>query len=129
MRTDSGWTSARGQIAWLLGLVVSTAIVVHLERLELGGILVGLDTNPLSQQHLSDQITLDDLRARVSNADPARTEDVVALLLALSSAAILNDDPELRDDAAALLGEIPAPIADDPLIIEASAITRRIFDL
>ncbi|WP_071795279.1 hypothetical protein [Natronohydrobacter thiooxidans] len=119
MKPDSGWISARYQIAWLLGLIVSIAIVVQLERLDLGISLDGPE----------DSSTIDGLRTRVPDIQAASAEELAAVMLALSAAGLQDPDPSLTAEAAALLDAIPPHLAADPLLIEAGAIMQRVFGL
>ena len=129
MKANNGWTMARGQIAWILALIVSTAIVIQLERLEIGARLGSLDSNPLAEADPAWSQALHDARGQTPDPGNAAPQDQAALLLALSLAA-LQDDADtalLAEEAAAVIDAIGALAAADPLVSDAKAMARRVF--
>lgn len=131
MTPNNGWRMARGQIAWILGLIVSTAIVIQLERLELGTRFGALDANPLAEAEPAWAQALHDARARAPDPANAAPQDQAALLLALSMAALQGaaDTPSLAPEAAAVIDAIGPLAASDPLVSDAASLARRVFGL
>jgi len=129
MKGRNGWVAARGQIAWILALLVSTAIVVQLERLELGSRPAVLDTNPLTEDGPAWALALHEARAQAPDPSNATPIAQASLLLALSLAALQPDaDTEmLAAEAAAAIDAIGSLTEPDPLVDDVVALTRRIF--
>jgi len=131
MKNSSGWRAARGQIAWILGLLISTAIVIQLELIDLGPKSMVLDTNSMAQNETIWSQALLQARSRATDPRTASSQDQVALLLALSLTALESERIREMLQAEALgvinaLGNIADP---DPLLTEAVALTRQIFRL
>jgi len=131
MKGRNGWVAARGQIAWILALLVSTAIVVQLERLELGSRPAVLDTNPLTEDGPAWALALHEARAQAPDPSNATPIAQASLLLALSLAALQPDaDTEmLAAEAAAAIDAFGSLTEHDPLVDDALALTRRVFGL
>jgi hypothetical protein len=131
MQRFEGLHAARGQIAWILALILSTAIVVQLERLDVGSQLTVLAQNPLADAALSHDIALEQARSRAPDPATAAAEDQVNLLLTLAMAA--NDDPatltDLRPQADEVVTAIAASDPSDPAVISAMALVVTVFDL
>jgi len=129
MKGRNGWVAARGQIAWILALLVSTAIVVQLERLELGSRPAVLDTNPLTEGGPAWPLALHEARAQAPDPSSATPIAQASLLLALSLAALQPDaDTEmLAAEAAAVIDAIGSLTESDPLVDDVVALTRRVF--
>ena len=131
MKARNGLIMARGQMAWILGLLVSTAIVVQLERLELGSRLAVLETNPLAQTDPASAQALRD--ARIPTLDPgsATPSQQAELLLALSLVALqpgANRDA-LEAEAVSVIDAIGVNADDDPLLRDAVTLAQRVFGL
>lgn len=131
MKIRNAWIAARGQMAWILALLVSTAIVVQLERLDLGSRVADRDANSLAQGGPALEQTLRDARARVAEPSSAKPKAHATLLLALSLAALQPQaaTETLADEAAAVIDAIGSLSAQDPLVHDAVALTRRVFEL
>lgn len=97
MRKDSGWVAARGQIAWILALIVSITIIVQLEQVDFGKRLALLEENPLARTQLSVEAAtkaLADARTALQ-ASPQNPHARAVMLVALSianQAGIVADD-------------------------------------
>lgn len=130
MKANSGWIMARGQIGWILGLIVSTAIVIQLERLEIGARLGSLDANPLAEAEPAWSQALHDLRAQTPDPANAAPQDQAALLLALSLAGLQEgaNTSQLAAEVTATIDAIGLSDASDPLVIEATEVARRVFN-
>lgn len=131
MTKHSGLHAARGQIAWILALIVSTAIVVKLEQLELGSRLAALTTNPLAETELAADITLQ--QARLRAADPANAAVIyqIQLLLALSLEGTRNgaDLDTLTVEAAQTIAAIESAAPSDPVLLDAIRLCRAVFGI
>ena len=129
MKGRNGWVAARGQIAWILALLVSTAIVVQLERLELGSHPAVLDTNPLAEGGSAWALALREARAKAPDPRSATPTAQASLLLALSLAALQPDanTEMLAAEAAAVIDSIGSLTVPNPLVDDVVALTRRVF--
>ncbi|MFO8126220.1 hypothetical protein [Yoonia sp.] len=129
MMKHSGLHAARGQIAWIIALIVSTAIVVKLEQLELGSRLSALSSNPLAQTELTADIILEQARLRAADPANAAVTDQVHLLIALSLAGTLEgaDLDALTDEAARTIAAIERIAPSDPVLLDAVALCRSVF--
>lgn len=130
MNTNRPFAGARGQIAWILALVVSTAVIVRLEQVDFGNRLLGLTKNPFNGANLpADRVT--SLLARAKADLAARPDDPAAravLLIALSLAAQGRAVPDsvaatYTTEAESLL----ATAADDPLSQAAALLAEASF--
>jgi len=131
MKNPSGWVAARGQIAWILALLISTGIVIQLERLDLGSRLGTLEANPFAEPREALPRPLEQARARAPDPASAAAADQAALLLALSLAALQRDADRgaLSAEAAAAVEAIEAAGDPGPLVNDALTLTRRVFGL
>lgn len=129
MKANSGWTMARGQIAWILALMISTAIVIQLERLDIGAQFASLDSNPLAEAEPAWAQMLIDARAQAPDPANASPQDQAALLLALSLAGLQEDAEMLRlaEEATAAIEAISLSDETPPIVVEAVAIALRVF--
>jgi len=129
MKANSGWTTARGQIAWILGLIISTAIVIQLERLDIGAQLASLDTNPLANAEPAWMQVLHNARAQAPDPVNASPQDQAALLLALSLAGLQEgaDTLLLANEATATITEIGLSADSDTLVNDALAVVLRVY--
>lgn len=129
MKLRESLAMARGQIAWILALVVSTAIIIQLERVDFEGQLSLLERNPLAQVAPgSGDAALNTARAALAGAsdDPqAQAQMLTALVLA---AIADGTDDTLSAEADALLIALP-PTSDiaEPVLKSAVAIARTVF--
>ena len=129
MKTNSGWGIARGQITWIFALVVSTGIVIQLERFDFAGQVDALQTNPFAVDRTSALAALEQTRVAL-NAQPdseiARSGYLIALCVAKMSGA--GETSALRDEASALLAEmLPGEIPDGALMTAAVALAQAVF--
>ncbi|MBQ2262789.1 MAG: hypothetical protein II336_15635 [Loktanella sp.] len=131
MMLSDGWVLARGQIAWILGLLVSTGVVIQLERLELGSRLSTLDSPRLSAPDAAAQQRLDELRTNPDLLMSASLADQLAVLLALSSIGIQSTEnfDELRREAGAIIENLSMIEEPDPRLEKAMSLTSDIFGL
>lgn len=131
MTKTSGLYEARGQMAWILALIISTAVVVRLEQLELGSQLSMLATNPLAETELAADITLQQARLRVTDPATATVPDQIHLLAALVLAGTQEgaDIAALRADAAQTIAAIQSTDPSDPLLLNAMSLCRDVFGL
>ncbi len=129
MRDNSPWIAARGQIAWILALLVSTAIVVQLERLELGARLAVLNSNPMGDNGWTQ--VLREARVQAEANDRFEPTAQVILLLSLSLAGMQPeaDKALLATEAAAVIKAIGPDLGSDPLVEDAVALAQRVFGL
>lgn len=131
MIKHSGLHAARGQIAWLLALILSTAVVVKLEQLELGSRLSALVSNPLAQTGLTIDATLEQARLRAADPANAAVTDQAHLLIALSLAGTQETvKPEmLVQEAEQAIAAIESTAPRDPVLLQAIALCRKVFAL
>jgi len=131
MTKTSGLYEARGQIAWILALIISTAVVVRLEQLELGSQLSVLATNPLAETELAGDITLQQARLRVADPAIATVPDQIHLLAALVLAGTQDnaDLDALRTEAAQTVAAIESTSPTDPVLLDAINLCRSTFGL
>lgn len=131
MTKTSGLYEARGQMAWILALIISTAVVVRLEQLELGSQLSMLATNPLAETELAADITLQQARLRVTDPATATVPDQIHLLAALVLAGTQEgaDIAALRADAAQTIAAIQSTDPSDPLLLTAMSLCHDVFGL
>ncbi|MFN3663394.1 hypothetical protein [Yoonia sp.] len=131
MIKHSGLHAARGQIGWILALIVSTAVVVKLEQLELGAQFATLTVNPLAEPALP--LDHDLARARLLAPDPATAApmDQARLLIALSLAGTQDaaDFDALAAEAAQTVADVEATVPSDPVLLNAIALCRSVFAL
>ena len=100
------WHVARGQIAWILALVVSTAIVVRLEQIDFEGRVSLLTTNPFSvEPMMSDAMLAQVTSASWGSSDLHLAQKATSLALVLMSRAV---SPEVATEAAETLAETRA---------------------
>lgn len=116
MKQRSALLAAREQIVWILALIGSTALVVHLERLDLQAVGSGLSQNPFAAA----ENNLPALRAQVAAlatepGDLALAQRATALAMALMMAPM---DAPLRAEAQALLttAQDRLPTSQEPLL-------------
>lgn len=116
MKRRSALLAAREQIVWILALIGSTALVVHLERLDLQAVGSGLSQNPFAAV----QGDLPALRAQAAAlarapGDLAMAQRATALAMALMMAPA---DAPLRAEAESLRQEARSrlPMTEDPLL-------------
>ncbi len=126
---DNPWIAARGQIAWILALLVSTAIVVQLERLDLGSRLAVLNSNPTGDSGWAQ--VLREARVQAEANDSLEPTAQVILLMSLSLAGMQPDaDSEmLATEAAAVIDALGNDLEPDPLVEDAVALAQRVFGL
>lgn len=129
MTPNNGWSMARGQLAWILGLIVSTAIVIQLERLDISARLGSLDTNPLAEPQPTWAQALQNARMQAPDPGSATPQNQAALLLALSVAGLQEEAETIRlaDEVAAVIDAISLSDESDPLVTDATAVARRVF--
>ena len=130
MKANSGFTMARGQIAWVFGLIVSTAIVIQLERLEIGARLGSLDTNPLAEVEPAWSQALHEARAQTPDPGTATPQDQAILLLALAQAGLQAgaNTSELAAEVATVINAIGNLEEADPLVTYAAEVALRVFE-
>lgn len=85
MKQNEAVTGARGQIIWILALVLSTATVIHLERLDISAAVVAALPSVDGALTAAAAEALAAAEAR-HKASPKNAETVVALVLALAVA-------------------------------------------
>ena len=131
MTKSSGLYEARGQIAWILALIISTAIVVRLEQLELGSQLSVLASNPLAETELAGDITLQQARLRAPDPATASPTDQIHLLTALILAGTQGtaDMAVLAAEAADTIAAIEGGDPADPALRDAISLSRSFFGL
>lgn len=129
MIKHSGLHAARGQIAWILALILSTAVVVKLEQLELGSRLSALTSNPRAQSELSIETTLQQARLRAADPANAAVIDQAHLLIALSLAGTreVSKPDMLTQEAMRAVAAIESTGPSDPILLHALALCRRVF--
>ena len=131
MKTNNGWITARGQIAWVLALIVSTAIVIQLERLDVGSRLSTLEINPMTASDSPWPEVLKEARSRTADPSNATSQDQAALLLALALSVLQGhaDKSELAAEAESAIDAI-GPVAErDALLHNALNVARGVFGL
>lgn len=131
MIKSSGLHAARGQIAWLLALAISTTIVIRLEQLELGSRLSALTTNPQADTGLAADITVQQARLRAPDAATAPVPDQIHLITALVFAGTQNsgDIPALRAEAAQIIAEIESTAPTDPVLLDAIRLCQAVLGI
>lgn len=133
MKRRSALHAAREQIVWIAALVISTAIVVQLERLELQGTNEALTSNPFDSS-TPPAALLAQIRAlgggQAAGAQ-AMAQDTTALALVL----LMADNPvdvTLRAEAEAMLLTLQDRLSggdDDPILRSAQALLEAALDL
>lgn len=131
MTKTSGLYEARGQIAWILALIVSTAVVVRLEQLELGSQMSTLTTNPLAEIEMASDITLQQARLKVDDLTTASVTDQVYLLTALVLVAMQDgaDIAALHEEAAQTIAAIESTNPTDRVLLDAIRLCRGVFNI
>lgn len=135
MKRRSALHAAREQIVWIAALIVSTGIVVQLERLELQGANAALTSNPFDSSATPTAALLAEIRARGGGqATDARVmaQDATALALVLLIAAD-PVDTTLRAEAEAMRQALENRLRgggdDDPILRSAQALLEAALDL
>jgi len=125
MKRREALATARGQIAWILALVISTAIIIQLERVDFANQVAVLARNPLLV--LSPDATDTALAAaRAAHLQAPDSPDAQAqLLTALSLRALVADVETLRPEAHALIAAIHD--RDTPIMAAAIEIATAVF--
>ncbi|NAZ36863.1 hypothetical protein [Rubellimicrobium sp. CFH 75288] len=126
MRKRSALHAARGQIAWILALIVSTAIVVRLEHVSFEAERSALVSNPFSGQESDPVALLARTREAASRGDTGLAQHATALALALARA---PGDPVLAAEARAIRSEAEARLAgrEDPVLAAAAALLGEVL--
>ena len=87
MKQSEALTGARGQIAWILALVLSTSAIIYLERLDMGTPSIGAsDRTAAGPTALSDRAAAALGAAEKRHADAPDGTSAAALALALVAA-------------------------------------------
>lgn len=129
MKPRSGWSAARGQIAWILALIVSTGIVIQLERLDLGLRLAQLETGSLTKVEPPWSLTLRAARAAAPDPGQASQSEQLALVLALAMAGLHSDaDPEaLATEARAVINALGPDALQNAMVRDGVNLLKRII--
>ena len=131
MTRNSGLYEARGQIGWILALIVSTAVVVWLEQLEVGSQLSVLATNPLTDTELGTDSSLQQAWLQVDDPATAAVKDQVNQLTALVRAGLEDgaDIAALRQEAAQTIAAIESTDPTDRVLLDAIRLCRGVFNI
>ncbi|WP_322896091.1 MULTISPECIES: hypothetical protein [unclassified Yoonia] len=131
MTRNSGLYEARGQIGWILALIVSTAVVVWLEQLEVGSQLSVLATNPLTDTELGTDSSLQQAWLQVDDPATAAVKDQVNQLTALVRAGLEDgaDIAALRQEAAQTIAVIESTDPTDRVLLDAIRLCRGVFNI
>lgn len=128
MKRRSALHAAREQIVWILALIGSTAVVIHLERLDLQQASSALTQNPFGPARPEFAALLAEIRAQEGDSDRELAQRATALTMV-----VLLDDtpPELLAEARATLAEIEARVGTgaDDLLRPAAALLAVALDL
>lgn len=127
MKQRNSLHAARDQIVWIITLVASTAVVVHLERLDLEQPQSTLTENPFSTSTAKVTALLESIEANSSNSDEALVQRATALTFGM-----LSDEPtdELRANARSTLLAIEKRLLqqDDPVLRSAYELLTGALD-
>lgn len=131
MIKHSSLHAARGQIAWILALIVSTAIVVKLEQLQLGSRLSALASNPLAETELTANFVLEQARLRAADPANAAVSDQLHLLIALSLTGTQEstDRNTMIEEVSQTIEAIESTAPSDPALLDALALCRSVFSI
>lgn len=131
MTETSGLYEARGQIAWILALIASTAVVVWLEQLEVGPQLSVLATNPLTESALGIDSSLQQTWLQEEDAATMAVKAQVNQLTALVLAGLEDgaDIAALREEAAQTVAAIESTNPADRVLLDAIMLCRSVFNI
>ncbi|WP_114964560.1 hypothetical protein [Alkalilacustris brevis] len=126
MRLRESLALARGQIAWILALVVSTGIIIQLERVDFQGRLSLLERNPLAGMEAgTGDAALESARAAYAQS-PDDPLPQAQMLTALTLAALSDGPDALRVEARAVLAAV-SPDSDNTVLNAAIALAETAF--
>ncbi|MDG3039786.1 hypothetical protein [Roseicyclus marinus] len=134
MKRRSALHAAREQIVWIAALVISTAIVVQLERLELQGTNEALTSNPFDSSTPPAADLLAQIRA-LGDGQAAGAQTMAQDATALALVLLMADTPvdmTLRAEAEAMLLTLQDRLSggdDDPILRSAQALLEAALDL
>lgn len=128
MKMLEAFAMARSQISWILALIVSTVIIIQLERVDFRDQISRLERNPL---HVADSA---ELVSALENArihykmNPEDPQVQTQILTALSVSAIFSGPEEYRSEALLVLGSVDNESYDsEPLLAVAISLAKSLF--
>jgi len=117
MNRSENFVGARGQIVWILALVVSTATIIQLERLDTGvvpkagsGGEGSLRHDPALMDAAKEALALADARQQAAQNDPmAKVSLLLALSVAVQAGALDLNEGRARADAIRAQAAVGSP--------------------
>lgn len=131
MKKTSGFYEARGQIAWILALIVSTAVVVWLEQFQVGPQLSVLATNPLADTEPGPDSSLQQAWLQVDDPATAAVRDQVDVLTTLVLVGLKDgaNIAALREEATQTIAAIESTNPTDRVLLDAIRLCRGVFNI